>query len=186
MQDDQIIELYIDRDEQAIIETESKYGCYCMDLAFRILNDREDAREAVNDTWLRTWSTIPPKRPEVLRLYLAKITRNLSLSMYRSRTAQKRGGTEVALALEELGDCVGKDNDPLDNVMKNELSAAVQAFVESLPSRDRAIFIRRYFYMESIPQIACRYCLKESNVLMILCRVRKKLKCYLSKEGFDL
>lgn len=81
MQDDQIIELYLNRDQQAIKETESKYGCFCMDLAFRILNDREDAREAVNDTWLRAWSTIPPKRPEVLRLYLAKITRNLSLSI---------------------------------------------------------------------------------------------------------
>lgn len=186
MQDEEILTLYLERDEQAIQQTAEKYGGYCLELADRILKNRQDAQETVNDTWLRAWQTIPPKRPGVLKLYLAKITRNLAFSRCRAQNAQKRGGGELALALEELEDCVGKDNDLLERVALQELTDCIGSLLEALPHRDRCIFIRRYFYLEEIGFIARQYGMKESNVLMVLSRVRKKLKAHLMMEGYLL
>ena len=186
MHDAQIVELYIARDENAIRETDIKYGGYCMQLADQILTDQQDAQETVNDTWLRAWNTIPPNKPDILKLYLAKITRNLSFSKYRARTAQKRGGGEMVLALEELGDCVGTDGDLWERIAVQELTASIQGLLETLSPRDRGIFVRRYFFVDRTADIARRYDLKESNVLMILTRVRKKLKEHLIKEGYSL
>lgn len=186
MNDDQILDLYFSRDERAISETNEKYGGYCMQIATRILPDRQDSEEVVSDTLFRAWDTIPPQRPRVLRLYLAKITRNLAFSRYRAQTAEKRGGGMVTLALDELADCVGSDNDPGARLDTAELTAAIQHLLQRITPRDRHIFIRRYFFLETTGQIAARYGLKESNVLMILARVRKKLKEYLIKEGLWL
>lgn len=184
MDDDQIIGLYMARDERAIQETDAKYGTYCGSLAERILGDRQDAEEVVNDTWMRAWEAIPPERPNVFRLYLARIARNLAFSRYRTMTAQKRGGTQLALALDELTECIGTNADPGLAVEQKELTAAIRRLLEDLPMRDRNIFIRRYFFLDSIVDIADRFDLKESNVHMILSRVRKKLKEQLIKEGY--
>lgn len=186
MQDEEIIELYIDRDERAIHQTEEKYGGYCLELADRILKDRQDAQETVNDTWLRVWQTIPPQKPHALKLYLAKITRNVAFSRYRAQNAQKRGGGELVLALDELAECVGTDDDLMERVALQDLTASIGELLETLPLRDRGIFIRRYFYVEDTAQIARYYGMKESNVLMVLSRVRKKLKAHLIMEGYTL
>lgn len=183
MHDNQIVDLYIARDERAIGETNQKYGTYCLQVANHILSDRQDAEETVNDTWLRAWNSIPPNRPGVLKLYLAKITRNLSFSRYRAQTAQKRGGGEIMVALDELAECVGNGEDIESRLDRQELTASIQRLLKTVSLRDRNIFIRRYFFVESIADIAQRYGLKESNVLMILTRVRKKLKEHLIKEG---
>lgn len=183
MDDEHIIELYVARDERAISETEVKYGHYCGALARQILSDPLDAEEVVSDTWLKAWGAIPPMRPGVLKLFLAKIVRNLSFSRWRAQTAQKRGGGEIDLALEELKDCAGADGDPGAALELKELVAAIERFLHAVPERDRNIFLRRYFYVDSVEQIADRAGLKQSNVLMILSRVRKKLKDYLIQEG---
>lgn len=186
MRDEQIVDLYFARDEQAITETDRKYGSYCFSVANAVLNDREDAAEAVNDTWHRAWNSIPPHRPVALKLYLAKITRNLAFSAYRARCAYKRGGGETELALEELAGCVSGTGTAEDVVNVRELGQAIQRFLEDCPQRDRNIFIRRYFHVESAGQIAARYGLKEDNVNKILSRMRKKLKNHLTKEGYTL
>lgn len=186
MNDDQIIELYFARDERAITATDMKYGAYCCQIADRILSDPMDTEETVSDTWLRAWTTIPPNRPRVLRLYLAKITRNLAFSRYRARNAEKRGSGDVVLALEELSECVSGGEGPEDSLALRTLTDAIGAFLRTQSEQNRNVFIRRYFYLEEIAEISARYSLKESNVLMILARVRKKLKEYLIKEGYDL
>ena len=186
MNDDQIIELYLARDERAITATDMKYGTYCRQVANRILPDPMDAEETVSDTWLRTWNTIPPHQPNVLKLYLAKITRNLAFSRFRTQSAEKRGGGEAVLALEELEECVGTGGGVGDGLALKELTASIESLLKTLPQRNRHVFIRRYFFLESTAQIAARYGLKESNVLMILARVRKKLKEHLIKEGYSL
>lgn len=186
MQDEDIINLYFSRDSRAIEETDSKYGRYCHQIAMQILGNPQDAEETVNDTWFRTWSSIPPCRPAVLKLYLAKMTRNLAFDRYRFQTAQKRGSGEMELALEELGDCIGSRQSVDDALNKAELTASIHRLLQTLPPRHRCVFIRRYFFVESIEQISARYGIRKSNVLMILTRVRKKLKAHLIKEGFFL
>lgn len=186
MEDEQIIELYTARDECAITQTDQKYGAYCLQLANSILDNEQDSEEMVNDTWLRAWNTIPPQRPNVLRLYLAKITRNLSFSRYRAMTAEKRGGGQMELTLDELSQCVSTGETPEASVELKELTVSIQRLLETLTARDRHIFIRRYFFVDTTAEIAQRYDLKESNVLMILARTRKKLKTHLMKEGYWL
>lgn len=184
MNDEQILALYFARDERAITETNAAYGAYCMEIAGRILSDRQDAEETVNDTLFQAWHAIPPKRPTVLKLYLARITRNLAFSRYRAQTAEKRGGGELTLVLDELTECVSGNDDPEAELDAKELSAAIHRFLERVSDRDRRIFVRRYFFLDSTAEIAHRHGIKESNVLMILTRIRRKLKEYLIKEGF--
>lgn len=184
MEDRQIIELYWQRDEAAIGETDAKYGVYCFSVAQNILTNREDAEECVSDTWLRAWNTMPPQRPSYLRLFLAAITRNLSFDRYRARSAAKRGGGEVESALEELEECVPGSADPAAEVEAQELAESVNRFLRGLPQRDCDIFLRRYFYVEPPAEIAERYQLKKSHVLVLLSRTRQKLKDHLTKEGY--
>ena len=186
MDDNRIIELYWDRDQRAIEETSAKYGGYCFALAQNILQDHLDSEECVNDTWVRTWNSIPPKRPDRLKLFLAKITRRLSFDRYKSRTAEKRGGGEIALALEELGDCLSDPCGVEDRIIAGQLADSMNSFLRGLSSRDCDIFLRRYFFVESTAQIAKRYSIRESNVLLILSRTRKKLKEYLIQEGYQI
>lgn len=186
MKDEKIIDLYFARDEMAITETQMKYGSYCFSVANNILNNREDSEETVSDTWLRAWTTIPPQRPGVLKMYLAKITRNLAFSAYRTRTAAKRGGGEMELALEELDRCLPSRVSVESTVSAKELGRAVRAFLDTLSEREQNIFIRRYFFVEEIEAIAVRYELKTGNVQKILSRTRQKLKRFLIQEGYDV
>lgn len=186
MNDEQIIALYFDRDEQAIQATADAYGSYCGKVAVNILKNTEDAEEAVSDTWLRAWNTIPPQRPQYLRLFLGRITRNLSLSIWRAKTAEFRGGGEVSLALEELSECVSQGTNPEALLQTRELGQSISGFLRTQPQNYRIIFLRRYFYLESSKQLAARFGISDANVRMILSRTRKGLREYLKKEGYDL
>jgi RNA polymerase sigma-70 factor (ECF subfamily) len=184
MRDDEIISLYFDRSEQAIQESMDAYGNYCGKIAHNILKNREDAEEAVADTWLRAWNAIPPTRPNSLRIFLGRITRNLSLSIWRSKTAESRGGTEIDLALDELAECIGHGAGPEELVQTQELSRCVSEFLHGESDNNRVIFLRRYYYLESSKEIALRLGTSDSNVRMILSRTRKRLKDQLKKEGY--
>ena len=185
MEDSKIIDLYFDRNESAIEETDRKYGTYCRSIAWNILQNREDSEECVSDTWLRAWNAMPPQRPRVLRQFLAKITRNLSLDRFRADHAQKRGSGEVPLALEELKECIGS-GDPATDAERKLLEELIGQFLQQLSERDRGVFLRRYFYMESRKDIAARYGMKETNVRLCLSRTRQRLREYLRKEDFPL
>ena len=186
MEDEQIIALYWSRDEHAIVETDRKYGTHCRSIAWNILHSEGDSEECVNDTWLRTWNTIPPQRPERLGAFLGKIVRNLAFDRYKAANAQKRGGGEVETVLEELGECVGATASAESHYFAKEFSVAVNLFVRGLPEREGNIFVRRYFFTESADQIGKRYGITVNNVTVILSRSRKKLREYLQKEGYGL
>lgn len=186
MEDTQIVELFFDRNELAIREAEQKYGAHCFRLANRILNNREDAEETVSDTLLHTWNAVPPERPIALRAFLEKITRNLALSRWRRRSAEKRGGGELELVLEELADCIPGGERPEQKLDEKELVKTIRNFLDTLPRREQDIFLLRYFYVEESDKIAVRYGMKRGNVLWILSRTRMKLKTYLTQEGYDI
>lgn len=186
MEDHKIIALFFERDERAIKETERSYGGYCYAVAKAVLGSESDAEETVSDALLKVWHTIPPQRPASLKLYMAKITRNLAISRWRALGAEKRGGSQTMIALEELGDCVSDGQDVTLELDKKELSRAISQFLRGEKERDRGIFIRRYFYLEDAGTIALRYGLREANVLQILSRTRRKLKQYLIREGYSL
>ncbi len=184
MEDSQIIELYFERKEEAIKETDSKYGSYCFAIADNILHNAEDAEECVSDTWLKAWNAIPPGRPTVLRMFLAKITRNLSFNRYHAGNAKKRGGGEIHLALEELAECIANESDTESEYMAKELEQCIRSFVRDLPEREGNVFVRRYFFTEPVAEIAKRYHMTDNHVMVVLSRVRRKLKAHLSKEGY--
>jgi len=186
MEDKCIIELYNRRDEKAITETSKKYGDYCFSIANNILANRQDSEECVNDTWLRTWNSIPPARPDSLKLFLAKITRNLSFNRYNERKAEKRGGGETVISLEEISELVSGVSDPTDELMEEELMRTVNTFLRKASKRDRGIFVCRYFYVEPVKRIAQKYGVSESNVHKILSRMRIRLKEHLEKEGYGV
>ena len=184
MEDKQIIELYCNRDESAIEKTAMKYGTYCFSIAKGILGNAEDSEECVNDTWMQAWKSIPPTIPTYLRIFLGKITRNLSFDKYRASHSAKRGGGEIALVLEELEEVVASSSDVEAQFERKELVEAINACLRTLTERECSIFIKRYFYDVETKQIAKEFELKESNVLMILSRTRQKLQKYLKDEGF--
>lgn len=183
MDDRQIIELYFDRDEKAIAETSQKYGIYCFTIANGILQSDQDAEECVNDTWLRTWNSIPPQKPNCFRLFLARITRNLALDKCKERSRQKRGGV-VLLALDEIDEFLPAPDRVETQAEEEELMRSINRFLRSLTERDCNIFINRYFHVESAKTIADKYDLTEGNVQKILLRTRNKLKRYLESEGY--
>lgn len=183
MEDLQIVELYWDRDPQAIARSKEKYGVYCFTVADHILRNWADSEECVNDTWLHAWNRIPPHRPNALRMFLAKITRRLAFNRFKSYTVQKRGGGELPLVLDELSECVGDETDVEDSIIARELGESVRQFVLTLPARDGDIFVRRYFFTESVSEIAQKYGLTANHVSVILNRTRCKLKLHLIKEG---
>lgn len=179
MEDNQIIELYWNRNENAISETDKKYGKYCNYIAYNILQNAEDSNECVNDTYLRTWNTIPPQRPTVFKLFIAKITRNLAIDKYR-KNKHKSIMEEV---LDELKDCT--TNESVENEVEySELLKNINIFLDNLSIDKRRIFIDRYWSFDSIENISNKYELKKGNIKMILSRTRKDLKEYL--KGVDL
>ena len=184
MEDAQIVALYWARDEEALRETDRRYGPYCRTVAGRILTAPEEVEECVNDTWLRAWNVIPPQRPTRLRAFLAKITRNLALDRLKAQTRAKRGGGEAALALEELAECVAAPGGVEEEVQQRELELAVHGFLSGLPPRDRDIFLRRYFFVEPVGEIAGRNSMGENSVSAALSRTRKKLRTHLEREGW--
>ena len=184
MEDSKIIELYWARDELAIKQSEEKYGTYCFSVANNILSDGGEAEECVNDTWLKAWGAMPPNKPGNLKLFLAKITRNLAINQYNKRKSAKRGN-DFCIILDELAELEFSNGESTeDEYIKKEFSEALNIFLGIISARERCIFVRRYFYAESSAKIAEKYGEKESNVNLILFRIRKKLKNYLEKEGF--
>ncbi|MBO5868644.1 MAG: sigma-70 family RNA polymerase sigma factor [Oscillospiraceae bacterium] len=183
MQDEGILQLYWNRDEQAIEETAAKYGAYCNSIAWNILYNREDCQECVNDTWLQAWNIIPPQRPQRLRAFLGKITRNLAFDRYKAQNTKKRGG-ELEFVLYELAQCIAFNESLEERVSAEELKRLVNDFVRNLPDRERNVFVRRYFFVESAAQIGQRYQTSAGNVMVILSRTRKKLRAFLEKEGY--
>ena len=186
MEDHEIITLFKQRSEMAIIVIKEKYGRYCYQIAWNILENEQDVEEVLSDLWLHVWNSIPPQEPYAMRSFLAKITQNLAFDRYRKETAIKRGGTQLRLVMEELESCIPVDNSPEKVFDAKQLSYLIHSFVQNLSERDRSIFLRRYFYVNSTTEIAKKYQIKESCVLTVLSRTRKKLKIYLRKEGYDL
>lgn len=184
MEDSQIIELYWQKNADAISETADKYGAYCFAIANNILHSAEDSEECVNDTWLHAWNAMPPQRPNVFRMFLAKITRNLSFNRFNARNVEKRGGGEITLVLDELAECLAGGMDVEAAYEAAELEQCIRCFVRSLPERERNVFVRRYFFTEPVAEIAARYGLTANHIMVILSRARKKLKLKLEKEGF--
>lgn len=183
MDDNGIVELYWQRSESAITETARKYNGYCYSIAYNILANREDSEESVSDTWLTAWNVIPPRRPSYLAAFLGKITRHISIDRWRLHTAQKRGGGEVALALEELGDCVSGGKNPEREAERKELMLCFNRFLDTLPETERSVFLCRYWYLDTVPVIAANFGFSRSKVTSMLHRTRKKLRVHLEKEG---
>ena len=186
MDDLKIVELYWQRDEQALQKTEEKYHAYCHSIAFSILQNREDSEECVNDTWLAAWQSIPPHRPRMLRTYLGKITRRLSLKRYRSLTADKRGGGEVVLALEELAECIPDVHTPADELENDRLGKVINDFLDTLPDTEMRVFVCRYWHLDPIDTIARRFGFSTSKVTSMLYRTRQKLSILLRKENIEV
>ncbi len=184
MEDHQIVELYWQRDQQAIEQTQHKYGSYLTKIAYHILYDLEDCGESVNDTYMAAWNAIPPHRPQSLCAFLSKLTRRIAIDLLRKKQSSKRGGGEYALSLEELSQCLPGGSDPEEAVNGRELACSIEAFLRQLPEKTRNVFIGRYFYMDSVKEVA-RYCgLTESNAKVLLHRTRLALGEYLKKEGY--
>ena len=183
MEDKQIVELYLNRDEEAIKQTQIKYGGYCYSIANNILGNNEDCQEVLNDTYLSTWNAIPPHKPTILSTFIGKITRRLSLNKYRDKNAKKRGGGEITLSFDELAECIA-DNHSIDKKLDEEyLTELIDAFLAKLKPIDRKIFVCRYWYFDSVKDIAERFSFSESKVKMNLKRTRDKLKEYLETQG---
>ena len=185
MTDEKIVQLYFERNETAIEETAKAYGSYFYHIAFGILQNEEDAKEAVNDTYLKAWNSIPPARPNPLKAFLGRITRQICLNIQEKKLAQKRGQGCKQAILDELLDCLsGEDGKNFDDTIT--LTDTLNRFLHTLPVNERRVFIKRYWYMQSISDIATDFSMSESKVKSLLLRQRKKLKQALKKEGYDI
>ena len=185
MDDLNIVEMFWNRNEDAIREAEMKYGAYCHSIAYGILGDFSDSEECVNDTFLRAWDSIPPHRPSMLRGFLGKLTRNLALDRYRKYSAEKRAGLRTTLVLDELkeglavGDCSEKV------VQSIVVGDVLNRFLATLPKDTKTVFMRRYWFFSSVEEISRDMAQSKSKVKMTLMRTRKKLRDFLESEGFS-
>lgn len=186
MEDYMIIQLYLQRSEQAIIETERKYSRYCHSIASRILGSDRDAEEIVNDTYMGAWNSIPPNMPESLSAYIGKITRYLALTRWKADRAQKRGGGELPLALEELEGCISSMDTPEKAMEAAELTEQLNRFLSALPQTEQRVFVCRYWYLLSVDAIAQKFGFSQSKVKSMLSRTRGKLRKFLKKEEIVL
>lgn len=182
MDDCEIVKLYLERSEDAIAKTKSKYGKFCCRLAFNILKNREDSEECENEAYLKLWNAIPPQKPDALMPYLGKIIRRLSLQRYEYYTAKKRNA-KLETAFCELEECIAEPRDIESQYSAEELSKAINYFLHGIDSESRKIFVRRYWYTDSIKQIAVRFEISQSKVKSSLFRTRNRLKSELMKEG---
>jgi RNA polymerase sigma-70 factor (ECF subfamily) len=183
MTDAQILHLYESRDESAIAETASCYGSLCMAISMRILHNREDCEEVVSDTYLRLWNSIPPEKPQKFSSFLGRIVKNLSLDRCKARKAAKRS-EEFCLMLSELESCVPSRATVEGDVDSRDTGRAIEAFLREIPRNDAAFFVRRYWFSDSVGEIATRYEVSESKVKSSLMRTRNKLKSHLEKEDY--
>ncbi len=185
MTDDRIIGLYLERSENAITETQRQYGRYFTSIAYGIVRNESDAEEIVNDVYLQAWNTIPPEHPDSLRAFLSRMTRQLAIKKLEHNTAKKRGAGQYTSVIDELAECLSGDNgDEIPDMIA--LRDTLNRFLRTLPSDARGVFIRRYWHMQSIEEIAVSCSMSGSRVKSILFRTRKKLKAHLDKEGFSV
>ncbi len=186
MKDCEIVDLYWSRSETAITASAEKYGSYCHTVSYNILHSNEDAEECVNDTWLRAWNAMPPRRPAQLATFLGKITRNISLDRFKRYSAEKRGRGQTELVLSELEDCI-PDSAGVEQVVDEiALTEAINAFLYAQPEQKRNIFVRRYWYLCPIKDIGAVYGMSETKTASLLFRMRNELKKHLEKESIDL
>ena len=183
MEDRDIIALYFERNQEAIAESEKKYGRYCYSIAYNILYNAEDAEESVNDALMNAWNSIPPHMPSILSAFLGKLTRYVSLKKWRYARTQKRGGGEIAIAYEELSDCIPGGKSVEEELQEKELAEIIDCFLDELPAAERHIFICRYWYFDDISTISKQFGFSSSKVKSMLYRIRKKLLFRLSEEG---
>ena len=186
MDDNHMIELFFARDEGAIEAASREYGAYCAAIARGILDDPGAAEECANDTWLKCWQSIPPQRPQSLKGFAGRITRNLALSALRAGNARKRGGGQVQLALDELSEVVSGGETPEGALDRQAFRAALDGFLAGLSRRDRDLFLRRYWYLDSTEQLAKCFRMSRTHVTTTLHRLRQKLRVHLQQEGFEL
>jgi len=186
MDDIIIVEMYWQRDENAIAETEKKYSRYLTKIAHNILADLEDCKESVNDTYLKAWNSMPPHKPSILSTYLGKITRQTSIDIYRKHSSKKRWGSEYAISLSELEECLPSGSSPEQEVEVNLLAGTISDYIRRLSPKTRNVFVGRYYFMDSIKIVAANNSMSESKVKSMLYRTRLGLKEHLEKEGFSL
>ena len=186
MEDSQIVALYWNRDEGAILHTQRKYEKYLLKIAGNILVNDQDAQESVNDTYLGAWNAMPPHKPAVLSTFLGKLTRRISIDRFRKNTSQKRGAGEYVLSLEELEACVSGKENPEEIFEERQLGTAIGDFLQTQSREAQNVFVGRYYYMDSVKEIACYCRISESKVKILLYRTRQGLREYLLKEGFLL
>ncbi len=184
-EDIKIIELFYARKEQAIAEVSDKYGAACKAVAKNILKNELDAEECVNDAYLALWNSIPPEKPDPLRSYLFKVVRNISVAKYHTNTSLKRN-SYYDTALEELEDCLAAPVGVQEEITAEALSRSIDAFLDTLSKHDRVMFVRRYWYSDSVSELAGRFCISQNNISVRLSRIRDKLKKHLEKEGFEI
>lgn len=182
MEDEEIIDLYFARDEQAITETTKKYGVRCRRLGIRILGNPQDAEECCNDVWLKVWNTIPPLRPTHFSAYLVKLMRNAALNLYEKLHAEKRGGTQTAVLLDELAECLAAPDNIEEQIAEAETAEMLRRFLRTVSAEAKNIFILRYVYMMPVKEIAEQYQISVSKVKVSLFRTRKELREYLGGE----
>ena len=186
VREQEIVELFWKRQEQAIEEASLQYGAYCRKIAANILVNQEDTRECLNDTWFQAWNTIPPQRPQHLKAFLGKITRNLAINQWKYQRAGKRIQPEAMVAIEELGECVSDIDQPEAALLVEELKQEINQFLRGLSNQDQGMFVQRYFYLEPIWEIARYHGVSENVVSVRLNRIRKQLKRYLTERGYYL
>lgn len=186
MNDKEIVQLFLERDEAAIKAANEKYRSYCMKIAESITNSPEDAEECVNDALMRAWESMPPNSPEMLSTYLGKLTRNIAINRLKRQMTEKRGRGEAALAFEELSEMIKGRENVEQEFDRRELSREINVFLEKLPEHKRNIFICRYWYCESVKTIAAEWGLSETSVSVTLHRLREKLRIHLRKRGYDI
>lgn len=184
MDDKAIVDLYWSRSERAISETAAKYGAYCRTIALNILGDEGAAEECVNDTYLAAWNSMPEARPSILSAFLGIITRRLAINQWKSKRTVSRGGGQLQLALDELSECISTDENMDERIEFEELTQAIQEFVADLPMTEMNVFVRRYWFMDSIRDICRRFGFSQSKVKSMLARTRNKLAIYLKRKGF--
>ncbi len=185
MDDREIVDLFLERSEQAIVELSHKYGRVCRKVAENVLRNGADAEECVNDAFLAVWNAVPPEKPDPLLSYVLKIVRNLAVKKYRYNSAKKRNGFYDA-ALDEIADCFPSPYSVEDKIDSDGAARAIDAFLGSLERENRVLFVRRYFYSETVEDLAGLFGTSEHVVSARLYRIRKKLKTHLRKEGIPL
>ena len=186
MTDNQIVELYIIRDERAITESTSRYGAYCNKIAMNILHSREDSEECVADTWHNAWNSIPPQKPLSLSAFFGKIVRNLAITRYRKSKAGKRSSGGLALLLSEFGECIPSREDTAGQVESRLLVQIIDDWLSRLNKEDRAVFIRRYWFGDSVKELAKECGVTPAKMAQTMLKLRKSLKAKLEMEGVEI